>query len=151
MGRINKDMTIIVHDGSEGCEYNSYASINDANAYHEARVTPSWIDDDDIVSAALIRATDYIDAHYDLAPIVGAVPAALVRATIVLAVFAISDTLVRKVDRDVVETEEELSGVGKLRTKFDEQAVSDPYPTVTRILAPLTAGAGSFYVGRLVK
>ncbi|WP_374321904.1 DnaT-like ssDNA-binding protein [Brevundimonas sp.] len=147
-------MAIIVHDGSEGSQYNSYASLEAADAYQRARKHPSWEEDhdDDEREAALIRATDYLDTTYNLPAPTGEVHALVVRATIVLAVYALTDDFFAKQERGVVEIEEELSGVGKQRTKFDTNAVSDPYPMITRILAPITGTtSSSVSVGRLIK
>lgn len=147
-------MSIIVHDGSEGSEYNSYASLEAADAYQRARKNEAWAEnyDDEDREAALIRATDYLDAVYTLPKPTGEVHPLIVRATIVMANYALTDDFFAKEQRGVVEIEEELSGVGKQRTKFDAEDKSDPYPMITRILAPITGQTSAgFSVGRLIK
>lgn len=147
-------MSITVHTGTAGSEYNSYASLEAADAYQRARKNTPWEEDheDDEREAALIRATDYLDTTYDLPAPAGEVHPLIVRATIVLAFYALTDDFFAKEERGVVEIEEELSGVGKQRTKFDTNAVSDPYPMITRILAPITGTtSSSVSVGRLIK
>ena len=147
---------IIVHTGAAGAPYNSYASLADADAYHGARATTAWAGDDAAKTAALIRATDYIDASYTFTvnPVLGTgLDALLVKATIVMAVYALTDTLAAKAEREIVEEEKELSGVGKKRLKYSDGTSLDPYPMVTKILAPLTGNSGSpgLSFGTLVK
>lgn len=140
-------MAIIV----SGPDLNSFASLQAADDYHAARRNTVWEDADEAdCEAALIRATDYILTTYDLPT--GDVDPLVTRATIVLAVYALTDDFFAKQERGVVEIEEELSGVGKQRTKFDTNTVSDPYPMITRILAPITGTtSSSVSVGRLIK
>lgn len=149
-------MSILVHDGSVGCVYNSYASLADADAYHAARATASWTAADPAArTAALIRATDYIDATYTftVTPYLGtALDALLVKATIAMAANALGKDLAGEVTRDVLEREEELTGVVKERTKYDTTKIADPYPLITKILAPITGSTGGgISVGRLAK
>lgn len=131
-------MTILVHD--------SFASLTDADAYHEARATTAWTSAPAPVrSAALIRATDYIRANYFFRanPISESGPdALLVQATVVMAVYALADTLAEKAEREIVEEEKELAGVGRKRVKYAEGRAGDPYPLVTSILAPLIIQTG---------
>ena len=143
-------MGIIVHDGSEGAEYNSYASRSEADLYHGDRATPGWSTAEDANrDAALIRATDYIDAHYRFTELDLPTRA---RATIALAALALNDTLAGRAERDVVETEQKLEGVGSKRLKYADRAPADPYPVVTKILAPITVQAsGGVTVGRLIR
>lgn len=145
-------MTILVHDGSEGSEYNSYASLAAANEYHALRATPGW-DTATNKEAALVRATDYIDTTYKLTPVVeGAVHHLVVKATIVMAAYALTDTLTAKANREVVEEEKELTGVSKKKVKYSEAKITDPYPMVTKILAPLTGqGSASITTGKITK
>ncbi|MFZ4165307.1 DnaT-like ssDNA-binding protein [Brevundimonas sp. NPDC058933] len=151
-------MSILVHSGAEGVDYNSYASLAEADAYHAARATTAWtsVTDPAVRTAALIRATDYIDATYRFSvnPVLGTgLDALIVKATIVMAVYALSDTLAGKADREIVEEEKEAAGVGKKRVKYAEGQAVDPYPMVTKILAPLTgnSGGGGVSVGKVIR
>lgn len=149
-------MTILVHDGSPASEYNSYASISDADAYLGLRNVAEWDAASLIVrEAALVRATDYIDATYTFidGPLLsGAVHPLVTKATIVMASHALTDTLAGKEERDIVEVEQELSGVGKKRTRYEDRKVSDAYPMVTKILAPITQRtSSSIGTGKITK
>lgn len=148
-------MAIILHDGSEGSDYNSYASLEAADAYQRARKNAAWSEDyeDDEREAALIRATDYLDTAYDLPKPTGEVHPLIVRATVVLAVYALKHDFFAKQERAVLETEEELSGVTKERVKYDTNAPNDPYPMITRMLAPITGQSGgrSATVGKIIR
>lgn len=57
-------MTLIVQDDTglvEGA--NAYVSVEDFRAYQDARAR-KYLDDDDTIAAALIRATDYVDSRF---------------------------------------------------------------------------------------
>lgn len=43
-----------------------YGSVSDADAYHEARANSKWAGDDAAKTAALVRASSWIDATYGL-------------------------------------------------------------------------------------
>lgn len=149
-------MSITVHDGSTDAAYDSYADLASADTYHATRATPSWDGASTAArEAALVRATDYVDASYTFidGPLLDdAVHPLVIKATIVMAAHAIADTLAGRDDRDVIETEQELSGVGKKRIKYDTSKVIDPYPLVTKILAPITGKTSqSVTTGRLDK
>lgn len=53
-----------VEDGTGKTNANSYASLEEANAYHLLRGNADWTGADDVKEAALIRATSYIDGAY---------------------------------------------------------------------------------------
>ena len=55
---------MIVETGTGLPTANSYASLADANNFHSDRLTPEWAGTDAQKTAALIRATDSIDATY---------------------------------------------------------------------------------------
>ena len=148
-------MAIEVHDGSEGSQYNSYASLEAADAYQRARKNDAWSEDheDDEREAALIRATDYLDTSYNLPAPAGEVHPLIVRATIVLAFYALTEDFFAKQERGILETEDELSGVVKERVKYDTSAPNDPFPMITRMLAPITGQSGgrSATVGKIIR
>ncbi|MDD1452644.1 hypothetical protein NHF48_019705 [Sphingomonas sp. H160509] len=88
---------MISEDGTGTPGANSYATLAQAADYHAARLNTAWTDADSATqAAALIRATDYIEAHYPapgarLSPLQGlqwpsagatALPAAIVAATL---------------------------------------------------------------------
>jgi hypothetical protein len=62
-------VTMVVEDGTGKADANSYGSLADAYAYHEARGNTAWTStppspESDTQKAALIRATSYIDGRY---------------------------------------------------------------------------------------
>jgi hypothetical protein len=58
-------MALVVEDGTGLANANSYASVNDADAYFADRGNQTWAAaSDDDKSSALIGATDYIDTRY---------------------------------------------------------------------------------------
>lgn len=61
-------MTFVVEDGSGVTGANSYASIDQADAYHLARGNTAWAEalssPDDARESALVRATAWIDGVY---------------------------------------------------------------------------------------
>lgn len=61
-------MSIVVEDGTGLANANSYVSVADADAYHSARGNSAWTESstspDQGKTAALIRATTFIDGHY---------------------------------------------------------------------------------------
>lgn len=148
-------MSLIIHPGTQGAPYNSYATLAEADAYHLDRATTAWAGTDAAKTAALIRATDYIDATYSFSvdPVLGTgLDALIVKATIVMAVYALNEDLAAKAGQVIVEEEKEAAGVGKKRVKYAEGRTVDPYPMVTKILAPLTGNTGSgVSVGKVIK
>lgn len=60
-------MALIVETGSGLTNADSYVSLTDANTYHVARGSSTWtasVPSDAVKEAALIKATDFIDARY---------------------------------------------------------------------------------------
>jgi len=57
-------MALIVEDGTGKPDANSYAAVADADAYFLARKNAAWIGTNDAKEAALIQASDYIEARY---------------------------------------------------------------------------------------
>lgn len=129
---------------------NAYTDLTTANAYFADRNITAWADaTDEEKSAALIRATDYIDATYifrsvkltdeqelqnprygetELNP-------AIIKATLELALIALTTDLFT-VTRDVISEE---TSVGSVSTSVTySKPVTDPYPMITRLLADIS-------------
>ncbi len=151
---------------------NSYASLEQAATYHGARMNTDWISADTRKQeAALIKATDYIDATYSSAalpttaeqglqwPTAGltAVPSAIVGATLILALYALNGPLTAPKVRGVSKSTKKLEGVGELMTEFDPAPGGDPFPAVTSLLVGVATvrgqeqTGGKLIMGRLVR
>lgn len=148
---------MIPEDGTGRPGANSYASLTQANDYHSARMNAEWIAADTRAQeAALIRATDYIEAHYDVgglpftlgqglqAPTLDAVavPSAIVAATLMLALYALHGPLSAPASRGISKSTQKLEGVGELTTEYDPAMSGDPYPAITRLLATVAKVRG---------
>ena len=160
---------LIVETGAGLINSNSYASLEAADAFAQARGIVSWFSiERNLSEAALIRATDYIDYRYrffaakrlstqSLAnPIVNqtTLPPELVRATIELAIASLETPLFEAdPNRDIAQKAEELEGVGSESVVYRTGKRSDPFPHVTEILNPIAKrkGAGGISTGRLIK
>lgn len=58
-------MAVVVENGTGMSNANSYLSRDNANTYHADRLNDLWTDSDDAVKdAALIKATQFLDAEY---------------------------------------------------------------------------------------
>lgn len=57
-------MAFIVEDGTGILNSNSYVTLAFADAYFTERAVAGWLGDEATKQAALIRATDYIEARY---------------------------------------------------------------------------------------
>lgn len=58
-------MAFLVEDGTGLASSNSYASVADADAYHEDRFNDAWVAASTAEKqVALIKATDYIDSRF---------------------------------------------------------------------------------------
>lgn len=58
-------MTIVVENGTGLANAESYLSVADANAYHVRMKNAAWNGEVLALEAALLKATQYIDANYD--------------------------------------------------------------------------------------
>lgn len=143
---------MLIHETGEGLpNSNSYATVEEADAYFEARQVQLWIEADDAAKApALIRATDFIDVAYVFKSVRSTDAQALenprcdedelnpklVRATIELALLALTQDLFAVPARDVVQ---ETTSVGRVSTSktYDASASLDPFEHITRILSPI--------------
>ena len=56
-------MSIVVEDGTGKADAQSYASLATADSYHTLRGNSDWAGTDTEKEAALVRATDWIDAR----------------------------------------------------------------------------------------
>lgn len=141
---------IIVETGAGITGANSYASLEQANAYYAVRMNSDWTDEDTATrEAALVRATDYIDSTYSFGgsplypeqglalPIAGVagLPRAVSNATLMLALYALKGPLSAPIERGVSKTTKKLEGVGELTTEFDPAPAGDPYPAITSLLS----------------
>jgi hypothetical protein len=124
---------------------NSNVTLAEALSYHTDRATAEWLAADDSTrSAALIRATDYINFTYTLNETIDRTDAAVKNATMALAPYALGINLTAQASPDVLS--EELVGVAK--TTYSASP-SDPYPFVTSILSPVASRKGGGF--RVVK
>ena len=159
---------LIVETGAALSNSNSYASLEAADAFAQAREIEDWFSiERNLAEAALIRATDYIDYRYRFFsvrklntqalanPILedDALPAELVRATIELAIASLSTPLFEAdQNRDIAQKSEELEGVGSESVVYREGRRADPFPHVTAILSPIAKLKGvGVSTGRFIK
>lgn len=133
----------------------AYTDTATADAYFEARNIAAWTDASDAQkSAALIRATDYIDATYifrsvkltDEQPLENPrygdtdINPAVIKATLELALIALSADLFAN-EREVIEEETSVGSISTSVTYASSNA--DPFPMVTKLLAPISARRGA--------
>lgn len=148
---------IITEDGTGLPNSNAYADVSAFIAYCEARNLACATAGASLISAALIRATDYIDATYifrsvrlgdDQAlqnPRYGdeALAPALVTVTIELAIIALTHDLFAVPARGIL-SKEVAAGKVSSKTVYDPaQTGSDAFPAISRILRPLATRAGA--------
>lgn len=137
---------------------NSYASLEQANDYHRARMNSAWLAADaKTQEAALIRASDYIEATYAVDglpftfgqglqwPLLGStgLPGAIVAATLLLALFALDGPLIAPASRGISKEKLKLEGAGELETEYDPVSGGDPYPAITSLLVGVAKVRGS--------
>lgn len=136
--------------------HNSFISLAAADTYHADRGNADWeAAGDDAKETALVRAADFIKLTYTFSvdPLEGGkVNDALVCANALLGLYALStDLLSIRAERDVVESESELEGVGMERMRFGQRN-SDRFPMVTAMLSAIAAPrSSSVVVGRLIR
>lgn len=129
---------LIVETGTGIENANTYASLAATDAYHNDRANVAWTGAaSQYREAALINATDYIEAQYlgGLTPLtttqgltyplygvstaVNPIPAPLVRAVMLLALEALAGPLApTQTDRATLEEEKSLDGVGSTKTTY---------------------------------
>ena len=128
---------------------NSYASLADANTFHQDRGNTDWSDaTDDERASALIRATDYIEQAYQAKgrplkatqalqwPTAGNQGAngLVKRVVMLLALEALSNDLNPRIERGSLRQLDKLDGLGMTETFFDTSPIYDHYPHVTAML-----------------
>lgn len=158
---------IIPENGVGIAGANSYATVEAADLFHDLRQNAAWLAATEAQKvAALVRATDFIEASYraSAAPLMQgqglqfptsdprAFPM-VVGATILLSLDALSGPLNSRQDRGIKSTK---GGVGPLSDEivYDDAAPTDPYPHVTAALAHYATpafGGGFVRVGRLIR
>lgn len=147
----------------------SYASPEEAGIYNAARGITAWVLATDAAqAAALVQATDYIEALYrahsvpltlgqalQFPTFADGLPSRVKRATIVLALDALSGPLAVRATRGIKQENKSLDGVGSTSVTYDDAGPSDPFPHVTAILAPVaslrSAGGDSVVIGRVTR
>ena len=149
---------IIIEDGTGLTNSNSYASVAAFDAYCSARkLTTALEASTSDKEAALIRATDYLDASYIFRSVTSqdsqalqnprfgeeALNPKLVTATIELAILALARDLFATPTRGVL-SKEVAAGKVSSKTVFDpSEKSSDPFPAITKMLRTLASRAGS--------
>ncbi len=146
-------MTFTAHTGVSGADYNSYISVEDADAYHTDRANTDWTGTTATKQAALIRATDYIDTVYvfTLDPFEGdIINPALEKATALMALYALSESLTASQSAQAIAEEEgALDGVGMERIKYGGSR--DRFPAVSALLGSISTRCTSLYTGRFTQ
>lgn len=150
-------MAIVVETGSGVTGANSYGAVAGATTFHADRANDAWAAANaSVQTSALIRATDDIEANFRATS--GArlttaqglqfprddgqgVPAAVLKATYILALEALSGPLRASAERGIKSTKESLEGVVSTETVYDDAAVApvDAYPAITALLADVAA------------
>lgn len=144
---------IIVENGTGIEAANSYESVASFDAFHALRQNDEAADKTVAEKeAALVRATDYIEAHARAQgaplslsqglqwPVEGstAVPRQVRSATLILALYALRGPLASPAVRGI-KSKSVKAGSVETETVFDDAAPTDPYPEITAMLAPVTA------------
>lgn len=149
----------------------SYATVQEADQYHSIRQNTAWDDaTNDAREAALVRATDYIDALYRaksprtvwLQPLQwptledAQVPASVVRATVELALYALTGPLFGPPAARGIKSTKLEGDAGKKEVVYDDITSGDPYPAITNLLADvaflktsIATSGGSLIIGKL--
>lgn len=160
---------IIVETGTGITGANSYASVADADDFHTLRQNVAWIGANDAQKvAALVRATDYIEANF------GAraarldedqglqwptsadddLPKPIVMATLTLALYALTQPLNAPAEQTVTKSLKKLEGVGETAFEYDPTPF-ERFPEIIAMLSPIAsprgAGSGALTMGRLVR
>lgn len=144
--------TLTVETGAGLPDANSYATVAEADDYHALRENDAWeAAEPSKKAAALVRATDYLNAFYHAphCPLLATqamtwptivddgLPARVKTATITLALDALAGPLSGPASRGIKSTTESLEGVVSEQTVYDDEAPADPYPAITAMLAPI--------------
>ncbi|WBY16625.1 hypothetical protein PF049_00175 [Erythrobacteraceae bacterium WH01K] len=129
-------------------------NVLESRTYASDRGYTTWTDEtDDSLAKHLLLAQDYIDFNYNLKDEFSEAEqekADVAQFTIALDILRNGEPTTRK-ERVATQESKELAGLKISKTYADTNA--DPYPSVTKLLAPLarTSGQGSVSFGRLVR
>lgn len=153
-------MALVVEDGTGLANADSYLSVDAADAYHLKRGNREWgAASPDAKEAALVRASDYLDATYRFAggvAVLGqarawprgallAVPALVLQATAELAARALAGELLPDNVTTMTGTGALIEKrIGPLTYKWDKSRATTVtkgprFPLVDALLAPLLA------------
>lgn len=126
-----------------------------SRTYAAERQLEQWdLEADDVLQAKLLLATDYIAERYQLkAELSASEQAKLDVAQFKIAYdFLINGNPASREERVTTKEKSELTGLGKEEKEFADVEY-DPYPGVTRLLAPLcvSAAPASVSFGKLVR
>ena len=161
-------MALGVEDGTgANATANAYISVADADAYFTDRANAAWAAATATAkSAAIIDATDYLEAAYnwrgnrlsDVQPLsfprdIGALPAVLVKANAELAVQALAGPLMPSETGSKL-TSESVSVAGAITESRSYasgggSANERRFPFVDRMLTPLTTGSSGVRFHRI--
>lgn len=160
----HKYSMMIIETGTGIVGANSYATIEAFKAHHELRGEFVGFPDAEII-AALVKATDYIEAYYPAStvrlnpeqglqwPATGAtaIPAPVVAATLTLALYALNGPLTAPASRGI-KSKTIKGDAGEIATVYDD-APADPYPAITAMMAPLMtrSAGGGLIMGKLTR
>lgn len=138
---------------------NSYADVPTAITYFASRNLERWTDAlASEQSAALIRATDYLDASYVYRSVKlsetqalecprysdGGLDPRVVKACLELALIALDRDLFAVADDREIASEEVVGPAGIAeKTTYTRRATDDPYPAITRILNGIATRRGA--------
>lgn len=162
-------MTLIIEDGTGIAGANSYVSLDIVADYATLRNITDWDSaSPDAQAAAVVFATDYLDATYrPNGPRLSAsqglqwptrcdegLARCLVAACCQLAIYALSGPLTAPTTRGIKSTVKKLDGVGDLETVYDDvDTAADPFPHVTAMMSAISAssGGGGLVIGQLTR
>lgn len=122
--------------------WNSFATVADADSYHTDRANTTWTDFTTAQKQTyLIKATDYIRAFYEFStdPVGESVDERVIEATVILAYHAITYNLMAVEEaRQTTSESKSLSGGLNISASYSLRK-NDRFPFVTSLLAPIAA------------
>lgn len=150
---------LILETGAGLADANSYADVAEADAYFADREIAAWsAATAQNRSAALIRATDYIDANYIFRSVkavdeqslenprypLDTLSPYLVKATIELALQLLSiDPFAAVTQRDIVSETTTIEGALTDSKDYSQERVNDAFPMITKILRNIATRRGA--------
>lgn len=165
-------MAIITENGSGLPNANSYATVAAFKLYQADRGEDLSDYETAQLSAALVKATDCIDSTYRAngLPLLAnqalqwpregdyGLDGRVVRATMILALAALSGPLQARVERNVKLSKVSLDGGGSVETAYEDGSPADAFPHVTAILSPIASlrsdtgtGGNGVMISRVVR